>query len=87
MLHRRRTLHSGHEHDGRKRSAAEGLDQWKFVATDLNDRSVETAKAGIYGDYALRNTTDYFKRKYFVPLDEKKLQVRPEVKKLITSAG
>jgi chemotaxis protein methyltransferase CheR len=56
----------------------------EILATDLNDRSVETAKAGIYGDYALRSTTDHFKRKYFVAADEKKLQVRPEVKKLIT---
>jgi chemotaxis protein methyltransferase CheR len=56
----------------------------EIIATDLNDRSVETAKAGVYGDYALRSTTDYFKRKYFQPADEKKLQVRPEVKKLIT---
>ena len=56
----------------------------EILATDLNDRSVETAKAGIYGDYALRATTDYFKRKYFSPVDEKKLQVRPEVKKLIS---
>ena len=56
----------------------------EIVATDLNDRSVETAKAGIYGDYALRATTDYFKRKYFLPVDDKKLQVRPEVKKLVT---
>jgi chemotaxis protein methyltransferase CheR len=56
----------------------------EILATDLNDRSVETAKAGIYGDYALRSTTDYFKRKYFSPIEEKKLQVRPEVKKLIT---
>ena len=55
----------------------------EILATDLNDRSVETAKAGIYGDYALRYTTDYFKRKYFTTLDEKRLQVRPEVKKLI----
>jgi len=56
----------------------------EILATDLNDRSIESAKAGIYGDYALRNTTDYFKRKYFSTIDEKKLQVRPEVKKLIT---
>ena len=53
-------------------------------ATDLNDRSVETAKAGIYGDYALRSTPELFKRKYFTPADEKRLQVRPEVKKLIS---
>ncbi len=55
----------------------------EILATDLNDRSVEAAKAGIYGDYALRNTSDHYKRKYFSPFDEKKLQVRPEVKKLI----
>jgi len=62
------------------------LKDWtiEIQATDLNDRSVEAAKAGIYGDYALRATSDYFKRKYFSPIDEKKLQVRPEVKKLIT---
>jgi len=56
----------------------------EILATDLNDRSLETAKAGIYGDYALRCTTDHYKRKYFSPVDPKKLQVRPEVKKLIT---
>jgi chemotaxis protein methyltransferase CheR len=56
----------------------------EILATDLNDRSVETAKTGIYGDYALRNTSDLYKRKYFSSVDEKKLQVRPEVKKLIT---
>jgi chemotaxis protein methyltransferase CheR len=56
----------------------------EILATDLNDRSIETAKAGIYGDYALRSTTDFYKRKYFSPFDDKKLQARPEVKKLIT---
>jgi chemotaxis protein methyltransferase CheR len=56
----------------------------EILATDLNDRSVETAKAGIYGDYALRNTSDFYKRKYFSTIDERKLQIIPEVKKLIT---
>jgi len=56
----------------------------EIVATDLNDHSIEAAKAGIYGEYALRNTTDYYKRKYFSTVDERKLQVVPEVKKLIT---
>ncbi len=56
----------------------------EILATDLNDRSVETAKAGVYGDYALRSTPELFKRKYFTQVDEKKLEIRPEVKKLIT---
>ena len=56
----------------------------EIIATDLNDRSIETAKAGIYGDYALRNTSDLYRQKYFSIVDEKKLQVRPEVKQLIT---
>ncbi len=61
------------------------LKDWtvEILATDLNDRSIETAKAGIYGDYALRSTNDYFKRKYFDPAADDKLQVKPEVKKLI----
>ncbi len=59
---------------------------WKveILATDLNDRSLETAEAGIYGDYALRNTPEHYKRKYFVTLDEKRLVVHPKVKKLVT---
>jgi chemotaxis protein methyltransferase CheR len=56
----------------------------EILATDLNDRSVEAATAGVYGDYALRSTPDYFKRKYFSTLDKNRLQVRPEVKKLVT---
>ena len=58
------------------------LKDWTFeiTATDLNDRSVETAKAGIYGDYALRNTSELYKRKYFVAADGGKLKVRDELK-------
>ena len=54
----------------------------EILATDLKDHSIEGAKAGIDGKYALRNTTDYSKRKYFSTADERKLQVISEVKKL-----
>ena len=62
------------------------LQGWTFdiQATDLNDRSVETAKAGIYGGYALRNTSDLYKRKYFTPTDGEKLRVNDEVRSRIT---
>ena len=58
------------------------LKGWTFeiAATDLNDRSIETAKAGIYGDYAVRNTSDLYKRKYFTPVGNDKLQVNNNVK-------
>ena len=58
------------------------LKGWTFeiAATDLNDRSIESCKAGIYGEYALRNTTDLFKRKYFTPAEAGKLQVNNDVK-------
>jgi chemotaxis protein methyltransferase CheR len=61
------------------------LKGWTFeiTATDLNDRSIETAKAGVYGDYAVRNTSDLYKRKYFVPAGDK-LQVTNEVKSRVT---
>ncbi len=40
---------------------------WTFevLATDLNERSLEFAKAGVYGDYALRNIPLYYLQKYF----------------------
>jgi chemotaxis protein methyltransferase CheR len=49
---------------------------WTFdiLATDLNDDSLATAKAGIYGDYALRNVIEPLRKKYFKVHDEKRLQ-------------
>lgn len=62
------------------------LKDWVFdiQATDLNDNSIETARAGVYGDYALRNTPEVFKHKYFLPAEGTRLQVRNEVKACIT---
>jgi chemotaxis protein methyltransferase CheR len=56
----------------------------EIQATDLNDRSLEAAQIGIYGDYALRTTTAHFKNKYFSPVDTKTMRVHDEVKKLVT---
>ena len=62
------------------------LKDWEFSiqATDLNDRSIDAARAGIYGDYALRNTPEIYKRKYFSPGENGKLVVKDEVKAKIT---
>ncbi len=55
---------------------------WTFdiLATDLNDNSLETARAGIYGEYALRNTGDALRRKYFEDAGDKKLQANDQLK-------
>lgn len=61
------------------------LDGWTYdiLASDLNDNSLEKARAGIYGDYALRNTTEAQRRKYFKDLGNKMFQVNDQVKSLI----
>jgi len=58
---------------------------WTFdiLATDLNDNSLVTAKAGIYGEYALRSTSDLLRRKYFKPYDANRLQVGEELKAIV----
>lgn len=48
---------------------------WDILATDLNDNSLQTARDGIYGEYALRNTNATMRRKYFNDAGDKKLQV------------
>ena len=53
---------------------------WDILATDLNDNSLETARAGIYGEYALRNTSDALRRKYFRDAGDKKLQANDLLK-------
>jgi chemotaxis protein methyltransferase CheR len=59
---------------------------WTFeiLATDLNTRSLEISKAGIYGNYALRNTPEAYRKKYFNEAGAEKLVVnellRPHVR-------
>ncbi|HTT20577.1 MAG TPA: protein-glutamate O-methyltransferase CheR [Candidatus Binatia bacterium] len=61
------------------------LSGWTFdiLATDLNDHSLAAAKAGIYGEYSLRGTSDALRKKYFKPHDEKRLQASDQLKSLI----
>jgi len=54
-----------------------------ILATDLNDDSLAAAKAGIYGEYALRSTTGLLRQKYFKPHDEKRLQVNDQLKSIV----
>ena len=61
------------------------LKGWTFdiLATDLNDNSLAAAKAGIYGEYALRSTTELLRKKYFKAVDDKRLQVLDSLKAVV----
>jgi chemotaxis protein methyltransferase CheR len=61
------------------------LTGWTFdiLATDLNDNSLEMARTGVYGEYALRNTSHVLRRKYFKDVGEKKLQANELLKSQI----
>ncbi len=58
---------------------------WSFdiLATDLNDSSLETARAGIYGEYALRNTSEALRGKYFRIYSDTTWQISDRVKSLV----
>lgn len=65
--------------------SAKQLAGWTFdiLATDLNENSLVTAKAGIYGEYSLRSTSEALRRKYFKQHDEKRLQAGDQLKSII----
>ncbi len=54
-----------------------------ILASDLNDNSLETARAGIYGEYALRSTSEALRRRYFRDVGDKKLQANDLLKSQI----
>lgn len=58
---------------------------WTFdiMATDLNDKSVAAAKDGVYGEYALRSTSELLRKRYFEPVDDKRLKANSKLKSLI----
>lgn len=60
------------------------LKDWsiEILATDLNERSLERAREGVYNAYSTRNLTAYYRDKYFLAAAEN-LQIKPEVKSLV----
>ncbi len=61
------------------------LKGWTFEiqATDLNERSIEHAKAGVYGAYSVRNVKALYREKYFVAAGSQ-LEVGPAARKMVT---
>lgn len=61
------------------------LKGWTFeiLATDINDRSLEIAQTGIYGEYALRNASQLLRTKYFTRCDNIRMRIHDNIKSLV----
>lgn len=48
------------------------LSEWRInlLATDINQRSINIAKQGVYRDWSFRHTPDGFKQRYFTSVEE-----------------
>lgn len=53
----------------------------EIVGTDINYQVVETAKSGIYKEYAVRNTPPYYMKKYFIQ-DGSNYHIDPQIKNM-----
>ena len=52
---------------------------------DVNRRVLQEAQAGLYGDFSLRNTSSYFRHKYFRS-EGQQFRLVPEVAAMVTYA-
>lgn len=57
------------------------LKDWsvEILASDLNQNSLDHAKAGLYNGYSTRNLTPYYRQKYFTPVQDQ-LQLQAAVR-------
>jgi len=60
------------------------LKDWiiEIVGTDINETVIAQAKEGIYNSYSVRNTPDFYLKKYFKEESAGKFVLSPDVKKL-----
>ncbi len=57
--------------------------QLEIVGTDINFKVIETAQRGIYKEYAIRNTPQYYLKKYFKQ-NGNTWEISPEIKKMVS---
>jgi chemotaxis protein methyltransferase CheR len=62
------------------------IEEWNIsiLATDINPNVISKAREGIYGPWSFRNTPEWLKRRYFNKISDKKYEIIPEIKKLVT---
>jgi chemotaxis protein methyltransferase CheR len=62
------------------------LKEWSIdiVGTDINETVLAQAREGIYSPYSVRNTPEYYRKKYFSADPGGQFLLAPEVKKMVT---
>ncbi|MCU0474038.1 MAG: hypothetical protein MUC93_11870 [Bacteroidales bacterium] len=55
-----------------------------ILATDINSKALDKAATGIYGPWSFRNTPDWFKTRYFHDLGDRRFEIIPEIKNMVT---
>jgi chemotaxis protein methyltransferase CheR len=62
------------------------LKDWmiEIIGTDINESVLTMARDGVYNAYSVRNTPDYFLKKYFKKEDNDRFVLSPDIKKYCT---
>jgi chemotaxis protein methyltransferase CheR len=58
----------------------------KILATDINERFLQKAAAGVYGEWSFRQSAAGFKERYFVPTADGRLAVAPQIRNCVSFA-
>jgi chemotaxis protein methyltransferase CheR len=57
-----------------------------ILATDINERFLQKAAAGIYGEWSFRESLPEFKERYFTSTSNKRFAISPEIKDCVRFA-
>jgi chemotaxis protein methyltransferase CheR len=58
-----------------------------ILATDINAKALIKARTGIYNQWSFRNSPPWLKRTYFHHNQDRKYEIIPEIRKMVTFSG
>ena len=57
-----------------------------ILATDINERFLRKAKAGVFGEWSFRDSPSGFKERYFTPTPDGRFEIAADIKNCVTFA-
>ena len=68
------------------RKTIQKIEDWNItiLATDINPKALDKAVTGIYGTWSFRNSPSWLKSSYFNLKEDRKYEIIPEIKKMVT---